>query len=58
MIIHLNSHIINDHGSSLRESLHIETIQKIQAARGQFTNWFIFVVIRYIWMIWGENRVL
>ena len=35
-----------------------ETIQKIQAARGQFTNWFIFVVIRYNWMIWGENRVL
>jgi len=33
--IHLNSLIVHDIGIMLRESLHIETIQKNQAARGQ-----------------------
>ena len=47
MIIHLNSHIINDHGASLRESLHIETIQKNQAARGQLED---CPNVSYIWL--------
>ena len=34
-VIHLNSLIVHDLTPMLRESLHIETIQKNQAARGQ-----------------------
>jgi len=37
-VIHLNSLIVHDIGIMLRESLHIETIQKNQAARGQLDD--------------------
>ena len=37
-VIHLNSLIVHDLTPMLRESLHIETIQKIQAARGQLED--------------------
>ena len=37
-VIHLNSLIVHDLTPMLRESLHIETIQKNQAARGQLED--------------------
>ena len=51
-VIHLNSLIVHGHAHVLRESLQNET---------KLTSLLtvpMSVVIRYNWMIWGQNRVL
>ena len=50
--------IVHDLTPMLRESLHIETIQKIQLPVDSWMTVPMSVVIRYIWMIWGDFRVL
>ena len=57
-VIHLNSLIVHDLTPILRESLHIETNQKIQLPVDSWMTVPMSVVIRYIWMIWGDFRVL
>ena len=57
-VIHLNSLIVHDLTPILRESLHTETNKKFRPPVVSWKTVLMSVVIRYIWMIWGENRVL
>ena len=57
-VIHLNSLIVHDLTPILRESLHIETIDKKIRPESSSLTVPMSVVIRYNWMIWGQNRVL
>ena len=56
--IRLYSLIVHGQRSHLSQSLHNETIEKFRPPVVSWKTVPMCVVIRYNWMIWGQNRVL